>query len=260
MTGSIRVERVAQVATVIIDNVSKRNAMTQAMWIAMGDRMLELSRERELRCIVLRGEGDEAFGSGADIDEFEQIRATKEQGLAFARHGHRAMHAVRDCPIPTIAAIRGACVGGGLELAAHCDMRLASSNARFGVPIARLGAVLAYPELEGLVRLTGPTFALELLLEGRMIDAQEAVSKGLVNRVVPSAQFADQVGQTVERICAGAPLSARWHKAFIERLRPRYEPLSEAELAEGYDCYDTEDFAIGYRAFLAKTRPVFKGK
>jgi len=145
LSGTIIVTREDYLATVTIDNPGKRNAMSQSMWIAMGDAILALSAETSLRCIVLRGAGTEAFGSGADIDEFESIRATKAQAVAFARHGHRAMHAVRDCPIPTVAAIRGACVGGGLELAAGCDFRLTSDDGRFGVPITRLGAVLAYP-------------------------------------------------------------------------------------------------------------------
>jgi enoyl-CoA hydratase/carnithine racemase len=260
MTGQIRLERKAHVATVIIDNPDKRNAMNQAMWIAMGDAILELSQDPDLRCILLRGAGEEAFGSGADIDEFERIRASKEQAIAFARHGHRAMHAVRDCPIPTLAAISGACVGGGLELAANCDMRIARVGSRFGVPIARLGAVLAYPELEGLVRLAGPTFALELLLEGRVIDAEEALAKGMINRLVPSELFEEEIGQAVARIAGNAPLSARWHKRFIQRLRTQPQALTEEELAEGFACYDTEDYVIGYQSFLAKTRPQFKGK
>jgi enoyl-CoA hydratase len=225
----------------------------------MGDAILALSAETSLRCIVLRGAGTEAFGSGADIDEFESIRSTKAQAVAFARHGHRAMHAVRDCPIPTVAAIRGACVGGGLELAAGCDFRLASDDGRFGVPITRLGAVLAYPELEGLVRLAGPQVALELLLEGRMIDAAEAYAKGIVSRVVAVNQFEEELSATLARIVAGAPLSARWHKKFVRRLTVG-SPLTDTELEEGYACFDTEDFAEGYRSFLAKRRPEFTGK
>ncbi|MDM0108529.1 enoyl-CoA hydratase-related protein [Variovorax sp. J22R24] len=259
MSGTIIVERDGYVATITIDNAAKRNAMSQAMWIAMGDAVLELSAQSDLRCIVLRGAGTEAFGSGADIDEFAAIRSTREQGIAFARHGHRAMHAVRDCPIPTVAAIRGVCVGGGLELAAGCDFRIASDDGRFGVPIARLGAVLAYPELEGLVRLAGPQVALELLLEGRLIGAAEAHAKGIVSRVVPNVQFDDELQKTVSRIVAGAPLSARWHKKFVARLR-QGTPVSAHEQEEGYACYDTEDFVEGYRSFLAKEPPAFKGK
>lgn len=259
MSGDITVIRDQHVGTVTIDNASKRNAMSQAMWIKMGDIIQELSGDAQLRCIVLRGAGGKAFGSGADIEEFEQIRASKEQAVAFARHGHRAMHAVRDCPVPTLAAIQGACVGGGLELAAFCDMRICTEDSRFGIPIARLGATLAYAELEGLMRLAGPTTALELLLEGRVLDAGEALLKGLVNRVLASADFDKEVASVAARICAGAPLSARWHKKFAGRLR-RTTPLSEEELAEGYACFDTEDYKIGYQAFLNKETPQFRGK
>lgn len=257
--GSIRVERAGPVATVVIANAGKRNAMDQAMWIAMGDAVLELEQDRCVRCIVLRGEGTEAFGSGADIDEFEQLRATKAQAIAFGRHGHRAMQAVRDCAIPTVAAIRGVCVGGGLELAVGCDIRLSSDDGRFGVPIARLGGVLAYPELDGLVRVAGPQVALELLLESRVIGAAEALAKGIVSRVVPAAQFEGELDRTVSRVVAGAPLCARWHKKFVRRLRDA-TPLTSAELEEGYACFDTEDFTEGWRSFQDKRPPVFKGQ
>lgn len=259
MTGTIRVERTGLSATVWIDNVTKRNALSEAMWIAMGDAVEELSASAELRCIVLRGAGTEAFGSGADISEFSAIRADKQQARAFAQRTHRAFRAVRDCPLPIIAAIRGACVGGGLELAAFCDMRICTADSRFGVPVARLGAILAYPELEGLLRVAGPIGAAEILLEGRVLGAQEALLKGLVNRVVEVQAFDAEVAATVQRICAGAPLSARWHKKFIARLR-RGEPLSEAELEEGYACFETEDYRIGYSSFLAKEAPVFLGR
>lgn len=259
MSGQIILEREAGVATLTIDNQAKRNALSQAMWIALAEHLEALSREDDMRCIVLRGAGNEAFGSGADIEEFEALRSTKEKAIAFAKHGHRAMHAVRDCPIPTVAAIRGICVGGGLELAAGCDIRLASEDARFAVPIARLGAVLAYPELQALLQLVSPQTAKELLLEGRSFAAQEAAAKGLVSRVVAAADFDAELDKTVRRIAAGAPLSARWHKKFIARLQDA-RALSAAELDEGYACYDTQDFTEGWNSFQAKRAPQFQGK
>lgn len=259
MSGTIRVERVGQVATVWIDNVAKRNALNQAMWIAVGDAFTQFGDDTDLRCIVIRGAGTEAFGSGADIEEFSTIRADPQRARAFACHTHRAFHAVRDCPVPVLAAIRGACVGGGLELAAFCDMRICTPDSRFGVPVGRLGAVLAYPELEGLVRLVGPNGALEVLLEGRIIGAAEAQAKGIVNRVAETAPFDAEIEATVQRICTGAPLSARWHKKFIARLR-RGGPWSEAELEEGYACFETQDYVTGYRTFLSKEAPVFVGR
>jgi len=258
VNGRIVVQRDGHVATITIDNEAKRNAMTQAMWIEMGDAVLALSRDMPVRCLVLRGKGTQAFGSGADIDEFEKIRSSKEQAIEFGKHGHRAMHALRDCPIPTVAAVRGICVGGGLELAAVCDFRIASTASRFGVPIARLGGVLAYPELEGLLRLAGPQLTLELLLEGRLMDSAEAYEKGLVTRVFPEDGYEAGLQRIVDNIAAGAPLSARWHKKFVARLL-QGSPLSETELNEGYDCFDTDDFKEGYRSFLAKRPPLFKG-
>ena len=259
MSGTIWVERADHVATVWIDNVAKRNALNQAMWIAVGDTFATLGEDTALRCIVLRGVGTEAFGSGADIEEFSTIRADPQQARAFARHTHRAFHAVRDCPVPVLAAIRGACVGGGLELASFCDMRICTPESRFGVPVGRLGAVLAYPELEGLVRLVGPNGALEVLLEGRVVGGAEALAKGMVNRVVPADAFDAEIDAAVQRICAGAPLSARWHKKFIAKLRSGL-PLSPVDLEEGYACFETEDYGIGYRSFLSKEAPQFVGR
>lgn len=259
MSGVIRVEHEGAVATVWIDNVAKRNAINLAMWKDVGRVFNGFTSRNDLRCIVIRGAGADAFGSGADIEEFETVRATKQQGIEFGKHVHGAMQAVRDCPVPVLAAIQGICVGGGLELASVCDMRICSEGSRFGVPIARLGATLAYAELEGLFKLAGKSVTLELLLEGRIFDSTEAHAKGLVTRVVGKDQFDAEIFAAVARICAGAPLSARWHKKFIARLMSA-EPLTAADTEEGFACFDTEDFQIGYRTFLAKKPPVFVGR
>ncbi len=259
MTTRIRVEETSTVMTVWIDNPAKRNAMDKAMWIALGEAMDRAAAQPALRCVVVRGVGGQAFGSGADIDEFRTERADAQQAAAFAADVHGALDRVRACPVPTIAAIEGVCVGGGLELAALCDLRLCNASGRFAVPIARLGATLAYAELDGLQRLVGPSTALELLLEGRTFDAQEAYAKGLVNRVIDNHAFDEELAATVARICAGAPLSARLHKTFVRRLQDP-TPLSSAEIAQGLSCFDTEDYRIGRDAFLAKTRPSFVGR
>jgi enoyl-CoA hydratase len=259
MTGSVRIDQTLEVAIVWIDNPTKKNAINRAMWIAMGEAFAGFARSDTLRCIVLRGAGEEAFGSGADIGEFSTTRANREQATEFARHVHGTMRLVRDCPIPTLAAIRGICVGGGLELAAVCDMRICTDESRFAVPIARLGATLAYAELQGLQDLVGPSVALELLLEGRTFGAAEALTKGMVGRVLARADFEAETAATVERICNGAPLSARWHKKFVRRLRDP-SPLAPEEIAEGLACFDTEDYRIGYQTFLDKGKPRFIGR
>jgi enoyl-CoA hydratase/carnithine racemase len=158
-----------------------------------------------------------------------------------------------------VALIEGICVGGGLEIAALCDLRICGESSRFGVPINRLGLVMAYPEIDGLRRLVGPAAALEILLEGRVFGAAEARDKGLVTRIVVDHQVEAEAYETARRIAAGAPLVARWHKRFLRRLEDP-APLGAAELDEGYDCFGTEDFQIGYRAFLDKKTPQFEGR
>lgn len=258
MSGSIRIDRDGAVVTVTIDNVAKRNALSQKMFISLGSTIQALGHDPRLRCIVLTGAGDEAFGSGGDIEEYARLRASKEQSIVFSRDGLRAMHAVRDCPVPIVAAIRGVCVGGAFQIAGFCDLRLCTEDSRFGIPLTRLGSTLSYTEFEGMLRFVGRKTTLEILLEGRLFDAQEAYVKGIVNRVVPRPVFDEEVRSTVDRITSGAPLAARWHKKFSRRLEDP-TPLSEAEHRESYDCYDTEDYRIGYRAFLGKQKPEFKG-
>jgi enoyl-CoA hydratase/carnithine racemase len=172
---------------------------------------------------------------------------------------HRTASALAACRHPNDAQVHGISLGGGLEIAALCDLRICGAGSRFGAPIKNLGLVMAYPEMAPLVRLAGPAVALEILLEGRVFDAQEALAKGLVTRVVPDDRVTAEVAATVARIADGAPLVARWHKKFARRLAdPR--PITADEHDEAFDCFDTEDFREGYAAFLAKRKPQFKGK
>ncbi len=155
--------------------------------------------------------------------------------------------------------IQGACVGGGLLIASQCDLRICNESARFGVPVKNLGLTESYDELASMLRILGPAASLEILLEGRIWGAREAYEKGLVSRVVPDGDVVAEAYAAARRIAEGAPLVARWHKKFIRRLLdPR--PLSAEERAEGYACFDTEDFRAGVAAFLAKRKPEFTGK
>lgn len=259
MSEHIKVERTGFVADVTLDRPEKLNAMTKSMWRDLCGAMEALSDADDLRCIVLRGAGGKAFSPGNDIAEFESERSNGEQARAYGAVMTRTLEAFRSCPIPTLASIRGICVGGGLEIAALCDLRICGESSRFGVPIKRLGLVMSLSELQGLVELVGRATALEILLEGRVFGAEEAFAKGLVHRVVADEEVEDETRATVERIVEGAPLVARWHKKFITRLADG-APLSAEEIDEGYACYDTEDFRIGYRSFLDKTKPRFVGR
>ncbi|MGN2390481.1 enoyl-CoA hydratase/isomerase family protein [Pelomicrobium sp. G1] len=259
MPDEILVRRDGFIATVVLNRPHKLNAMTKDMWQRLGEAMRQLSVEEGLRCIVLRGAGDKSFSPGNDIGEFATERSNFQQGKAYGRVLHGALSALAECPIPTVALIKGICVGGGLEIAALADIRICGESSRFGVPINKLGLVMAHAEIGALLKLVGRATTLELLLEGRVFGAREAKEKGLVHRVVPDDQVEAEAYATAQRIAEGAPLVARWHKQFIRRLE-RGGELTEAELDEGFRCYDTEDFKIGYRAFLAKVKPEFEGR
>jgi enoyl-CoA hydratase/carnithine racemase len=255
----VRVERQGEVARVTLDRPDKLNAVNNAMWDRLRELFGELDADASLRCVIVAGAGERAFSVGADIGEFEANRSSVERARRYALRTHAALAAIARCRHPVLAEIRGLCVGGGLELACCCDLRLAGESARFGVPVKRLGLVVAYSELQPLVDLVGPASAMEILLEGEVFGVQRAYDMGLVNRVVPDAALAAEVEASAARICEGAPLVASWHKKFTRRLMDP-TPLSAEELGESYACFGTEDFRIGYQAFLAKTKPVFRGR
>jgi enoyl-CoA hydratase len=255
----VLVERDGSIATVVLNRPDKLNALSRQSWKELGSRMRELSADAGLRCVILRGAGDKAFAAGADIAEFPVVRADSTQGRVYGELIHDTMQAIGACIHPTIALIHGICVGGGLEVALMCDLRVCGQGSRFGVPINRLGLTMGYGELAGLLAVVGPAVALEILLEGRVFDAQVALAKGLVHRVVGDDEVAAEVRTTAERVAAGAPLVARWHKRFVRRLAALPD-LSPEEWREGYACFDTDDYREGLRAFLAKREPRFGGK
>jgi enoyl-CoA hydratase/carnithine racemase len=259
MTSLIVVQRDGAIATVVLDRPDKLNALTKPMWQGLGDAMRQLSADDSLRCIVLRGAGEKAFSPGNDIAEFATVRANKAQAREYGAIMHATAQALENCRHPIVAQIHGICVGGGLEIAALADIRICGESSRFGAPIKNLGLVMAYAEMAPLVRLVGTATALEILLEGRVFDAAEAKDKGIVTRVVPDADVAAEARAAAQRIADGAPLAARWHKKFARRLAdPR--PLTDAERDECFECFDSEDFRIGYAAFLAKRKPEFTGR
>jgi enoyl-CoA hydratase/carnithine racemase len=263
VTGSpeILVERNGDIATVTLSHSGKLNAITVAMWRELKRVVDVLSGEDTVRCVVLRGAGSEAFAAGADIAEFATERDSKEQGRRYHReYVHGALEAVGECRHPTVAMIHGACAGGGLEIACMCDLRIAGRSGRFGVPINRLGFAIAYDELAAVLPLTGRAVALEILVEGRVWDAAEALRKGLLSRVVPDGDLEHEAYAAARRIADGAPLVNRWHKRFVRRLTPQPEPLAESEIAENFAYFSTEDYRIGMQAFADKKRPQFKGR
>jgi enoyl-CoA hydratase/carnithine racemase len=259
MSGDILVARDGAIATVTLSNPERLNALSLSMWRQLGQVAKQLDADESLRCVVIRGAGDKAFAAGADIAAFQTERANSKQAKQYAGGISGGSRAFAECRHPVVALIQGACVGGGLLVAATADIRICGESSRFGVPVKNLGLVEAYDELEGMMRVVGRAATLEILLEGRIWGAKEAYEKGLVNRVVPDAAVQDEAYATARRIAEGAPLAARWHKKFIRRLAdPR--PLTQEEADESYACFDTEDFREGVAAFLAKRKPAFKGR
>ncbi len=262
MSGpGIHVEHDGSIATVTLSNPEKLNAITVAMWREFARAMHDLSAVEDLRCIVLRGAGDKAFAAGADIEEFARVRDNVEQGKRYHREDVvGALKAVDECRHPTVAMIHGPCVGGGLEIACMCDLRIAGASGRFGVPINRLGFAIAYDELAAILPVVGRAVALEILVEGRVWDAKEAYDQGLVNRVVPDERLAAEVDAAARRIAESAPLVNRLHKKMVRRLAPLPLPITESEIEENFAYFNTEDYRIGYDAFLNKKKPKFVGK
>lgn len=259
MSDLILQERAGHVATVTLNRPEKLNALTKPMWRLLGETIDALSADDGIRCIILRGAGEKSFSPGNDIAEFSTERANKAQAIEYGKVMHATMRALANCRHPLVAQIHGICVGGGLEIAGSCDIRICGESSRFGAPIKNLGLVMAYGEMEPLIRLAGVDAALEILLEGRIFGAAEAREKRLVTRVVADADVAAEAQAAAARIAEGAPLVARWHKKFARRLADP-TPISPAEYEECFDCFDTEDFRAGYAAFLDKRKPVFSGR
>ena len=259
MTDAIYLEIDAAVATVVLNRPEKLNALDLPQWIRIGELMAELHDEDAIHCVVVRGADERAFSAGADIAGFEKHRNTKAQVRAYGEVIDTSLTAIRNCRHPVIAAIQGVCVGGGLELSSACDIRLCGASSRFGAPINRLGLTMSYAEARSLKDVAGTAGALEILLGGDVFDAKRAFELGLVSQVTPDDDLLETAYSLARRMAERAPLVNRWHKKFIRRLADP-APLTAEEIDEGFAAYDTEDYRIGYKAFLDKKKPEFKGR
>ena len=260
MSELIEATRDGEILTITLNNPDKRNALTMQAWTQLAHTLAQISTDETVRCIVIRGAGDKAFAAGADISEFSVVRANAEQAAEYGKATALALDTLVNCLHPTIALIQGACTGGGLEIAAACDIRIANESSKFGVPISRLGFPFAYPELEPVMKVVGRANVLDLLLSGRIIGAEEALRMGLVTQLVSDDAVVKAAYDLAGRMAAAAPLSMRYTKKFVNRLTNDPAPLSTEELAESYALCDSEDYTEGVRAFLAKEKPAFKGR
>ena len=259
MSDRVTVSREDHLAIVSLSHPDRLNVLDRHGWEALADIMTTLGEDPEVRCVVIEGSGNRAFSAGSDIGGFPQERQTPAQVQAYASALEGALSALQSCPHPTVALIHGVCVGGGLEIAACCDVRICSESSRFGAPINRLGLTMSYNELGPLVELLGASGTLEILLEGGLLDAAQACQKGLVTRVVPDEKVEEEARATAHRIAVGAPLVNRWHKKFVRRLTDQ-RPLTGDEQQEAYEAFQTDDYREGVQAFLERRDPRFEGK
>jgi len=257
--GRVRRSVEGGVAWIVIDNPGKHNAMSLAMWGQLSDALSRSNVDPEVRCVVLRGQGDRAFCAGADIDEKQGV--SPEQSKADRQLAVAGMEAVRNSAKPVIAMVSGYCIGGGLATALACDWRVASSNAKFGIPAARLGIAYNYESAKALTEVVGPAWARQILYTADRLDADQALRIGLVNEVADPGQLEDFVRGMAARIAANAPLSiaAAKHAVALAVSDPPGRSLQSCEAHE-HACHASADFEEGRRAFQAKRPPVFHGR
>src|SRR5574341_582594 len=260
-TSKIIARKDGAIGWVIFNNPEKRNAMSLEMYEATAIAMEEYAKDPAVRIVILKGAGDKAFISGADISQFKDRRSNPEQVRAAEAISERCNLAIRECPKPVIAMIRGYCMGGGLGIAVACDLRIASDDSRFGIPAAKLGVGYRFSGIRRLAELVGPSFTAEIFYTGRQFNAQEALQMGLVNRVLPVAELEKYVMDYAATLTGNAPLTiAAVKRSLIELGRdPAERDLALCQkMVE--DCFASEDYREGQTAFMEKRKPVFKGR
>jgi enoyl-CoA hydratase/carnithine racemase len=249
------------VGVVTFNNPEKRNAMSLEMWEGLGQALTELRDDPEVRVVVLAGAGDKAFVSGADISQFEKTRHNAAASEEYSKKSEAQRALLGNYPKPTIACIRGFCLGGGMQVAMLTDIRIAAEDSQFGIPAAKLGIAYGYDGLRNLVSLVGPSWARLIMYTGMRIDGAEALRIGLVDRVHPKGELWDATMEIARTISVNAPLAIKAAKITIAQVLkdPAARDMNSVKQI-GLECMDSEDFREGRRAFMEKRKPQFKGK
>ena len=256
---NLPVSRDGDIAVVTFDRPEVRNAFNLGMWEALQATMEALSADDSLRCVVLRGAGGQAFSAGADISAFATERGTRALEDHYAAVLHTSMQSIRLCQHPVVALIEGFCLGGGAGIATMCDFRVGGEGIKFGITARNLGIWYPYAEIDPIIQAVGTAVVAEILIEGRIFTGREAYEKGLLSRVVADSEVEREAMALARRIGEGSPLSARFHKAALRKLRGPL-PISEAEDLAVNGFVETEDFQNAFRAFIAKQKAVWRGR
>jgi enoyl-CoA hydratase len=260
-TDKMLAQRDGAIGWITFNNPARHNAVSLPMWQALQDIVDGFAADPEVRVIVVRGAGAKSFISGADISEFEQQRSDVETTRVYNERAHTAIAALREVDKPTIAMIRGYCVGGGVATALACDLRIASDASSFAVPAAKLGVGYDFDGVRELVDVVGPSFAREIFYTARQFTPQEALAMGLVNRVIADAALEEYVRDYAATIAGNAPLTVSSIKTLVAQAlkdeSSRDLPLCEAVVDR---CQASADYAEGRRAFMEKRKPRFTGR
>ena len=249
------------VGIITFNNPEKRNAMSLDMWEGLGSALVELRDDPEVRVVIMAGAGDKAFVSGADISQFEKTRHNAEASEEYSKKSAAQRALLADYPKPTIACIRGFCLGGGMQVAMLADIRIASETSQFGIPAAKLGIAYGYDGLKHLVSLVGPSWARLIMYTGMRIDSAEALRIGLVDRVVPDTELWNATSEIAGTISGNAPLAIKAAKITVAQILKDPDKRDMDAIKQiGTACMDSEDFREGRRAFMEKRKPQFHGR
>jgi len=249
-----------QVLHIRFNNPEKHNALSVDMWEAVPPLLDKAAKDDNVRMVVLSGEGGKSFVSGADISQFEDMRAAKEAVKKYEAMAEAALQGIYEFEKPTVACIQGNCIGGGVNVAICCDIRIASSNSTFAIPAAKLGLGYRYSAMKNLTDLVGPGHAKDIFFTARRLDAAEALRIGLINRVADADKLDALLGEYTTAICQNAPLTIKAGKRIIRDVLKTGDADMELARKLILDCFESDDYAEGRRAFMEKRKPVFKGK
>jgi len=261
LTERIIAEKQGSIGWLTFNNPARRNAISIDMWEAIPKVLDRFEQDPQIRVIVLKGEGDKAFVSGADVSQYEKQRSTAEGIQYYEEIAGRVQERFQNCDKVLIAMIRGYCLGAGVNIALCSDLRIAAEDARLGIPAAKLGLGYRAASLKNLVDIVGPAYAREVLITGRQFKAEEAKTMGFVHRVVPVAELEALVLEYCTIVSENAPLTIRASKRIVRELLKGSAALdAQACAALVKACFESQDYVEGRRAFMEKRKPVFQGK